>query len=103
MAEKSPITITHEARGNGGRYVARIASDPHTGHLDWEPTSAADVRIATHTIVPPEIGGRGVAALLVDRLIEDAREQGFRVVPQCWYVAKKFDENPDWAELRASL
>lgn len=101
MSTDQAVTITHEVRGEGGRYVAHIVGEDHTGQLDWEHSDQADVRIATHTIVPPEIGGRGIAALLVNRLIEDARERGFRVVPQCWYVAKKFDENPDWAELRA--
>ncbi|MEL6738644.1 MAG: GNAT family N-acetyltransferase [Pseudomonadota bacterium] len=101
MAKSETVTITHKARGKGGRYVAHVEGEPHTGHLDWENSDQADVRIATHTIVPPEIGGRGIAGLLVNRLIEDAREHSFRVVPQCWYVAKKFDENPDWAELKA--
>ncbi|MEO0589216.1 MAG: GNAT family N-acetyltransferase [Pseudomonadota bacterium] len=103
MAHSNSVTITHETRGDGGRYVARLTGETHTGHLDWEPAGVADVRIATHTIVPPEIGGRGIAAKLVDRLIEDARAHGFRVVPQCWYVAKKFDENPGWADLKAAL
>lgn len=100
MALSDEVTITHEARGKGGRYIAQIEGEAHTGHLDWEPAGDG-VRVATHTIVPPEIGGRGVAALLVHRLIEDARVEGFTIVPQCWYVAKKFDKNPDWAELRA--
>ena len=100
MTNKQAVTITHEKRGSGGRYIARIEGEEHTGHLDWEPTGEG-VRTATHTIVPPEIGGRGIAALLVERLIHDAREHDFRVVPQCWYVAKKFDQNPDWADLRA--
>ena len=99
--DKTAVTITHETHVNGGRYVAHVEGETHTGHLDWEPTHLRDVRVATHTIVPPEIGGRGVAARLVERLIEDARMQGFRVVPQCWYVAKKFDENPAWSDLRA--
>lgn len=93
------ITITHEPHGKGGKYVAILKGESATGYLEWEPQGEG-VRIATHTIVPPEIGGRGVAAVLVKRLIEDAREHGFKVVPQCWYVAKKFDENPDWADLR---
>ena len=100
MAQTDRVTITHEARGKGGRYIAHIEGEAHTGHLDWEP-AADGVRVATHTIVPPEIGGRGIAAILVERLIKDAREEGFTIVPQCWYVAKKFDQNPDWAELRA--
>lgn len=100
MAKSDNVTITHETRGAGGRYIAHVEGAAHTGHLDWE-RAGDGVRVATHTIVPPEIGGRGIAALLVDRLIEDARAEGFTIVPQCWYVAKKFDQNPDWAEFRA--
>ncbi len=102
------VTITHHAQGQGGKYVARVEGESAQGTLEWEPRTGlpekqvgTDVRVATHTIVPDEIGGRGIAGLLVDRLIADARNQGFKVVPQCWYVAKKFDQNPDWADLRA--
>ncbi|MEO0688795.1 MAG: GNAT family N-acetyltransferase [Pseudomonadota bacterium] len=101
MASDNTVTITHEARGEGGRYLARVEGEEHTGHLDWDPTNRENVRVATHTIVPREIGGRGVAGKLVDQLIADAREQGFRIVAQCSYVARKFDQNPDWADLRA--
>lgn len=102
------VTITHHAQGQGGKYVAHVEGEEHQGTLEWEPQTglpqqrvASDVRVATHTVVPQAIGGRGVAARLVQRLIADAREQGFRIVPQCSYVEKKFDENPDWADLRA--
>ncbi|MEW4449608.1 GNAT family N-acetyltransferase [Qipengyuania sp. JC766] len=94
------VTIRHEVRDNGGRYVAEPADSDSRGHLDWEPRGT-DVRIATHTIVPREIGGRGIAGQLVDALVADAREQGFKIDPQCSYVAAKFDDNPEWADLRA--
>ena len=94
------LTISHHPHGEGGKYVADVSGETAKGHLEWEP-GGDGIRVATHTIVPPEIGGRGVAAVLVKALIADAREHGFKVVPQCWYVAKKFDENPDWANLRA--
>ena len=95
------VTITHEAVSKGGKYIATITGENTTGYLEWEPQGEG-VRVATHTIVPPEIGGRGIAGLLVDRLIAEAREQGFKVVPQCWYVAKKFDKNPDCCLLYTS-
>lgn len=105
MSDKvDEVTITHQSSGpggeQGGKYIAVVAGESATGHLEWELQDEG-VRVATHTIVPKEIGGRGVAAHLVKALIADAREHGFKVVPQCWYVAKKFDENPDWADLRA--
>jgi len=100
------VTITHVDHGAGGKYIAEVPGENAIGTLEWEPKGPPDVRpdirVATHTIVPPEIGGRGIAALLVQRLMADAREGRFKVVPQCWYVAKKFDANPDWADLRAS-
>ncbi len=102
------VSITHHAQGQGGKYVARIEGKSAQGTLEWEPRTGlpekevgTDVRVATHTIVPDEIGGQGIAGLLVERLIADAQKQDFKVVPQCSYVARKFDQNPDWSELRA--
>lgn len=97
------VTITHHVQGQGGTYVAHIEGESTEGFLEWEPHSGeGDVRIATHTVVPSEISGRGIAALLVQRLVEDANQLGFTVVPRCSYVAAKFDENPDWEGVRAS-
>lgn len=105
MSEQPPkLTITHHVAGQGGRYVAVLAEAGEEGYLEWEPGEEQDgkeVRIAAHTIVPRAIGGRGVAAALVDRLVEDAQRQGFLIRPDCSYVAKKFEDNPDWAPLKA--
>jgi len=105
---KTDVTITHHAQGQGGKYVAKPEGADTTGFLEWEPRDGlperevtSDVRVATHTVVPEAIGGQGIAAQLVERLIGDAREQGFRIVPRCSYVAAKFDEHPEWADLRA--
>lgn len=96
------VTITHAALDNGGLYTAHVEGEDAKGTLEWEhDPHQKSVSIATHTIVPKAIGGRGVAARLVGRLIADAREQHFQVDPQCWYVARKFDHNPEWADLRA--
>ena len=94
------LEITRTDNGSSGEYVAHLPDSEATGRLTWKARSEG-VRVADHTLVPPAIGGRGVAAALVDALVADAREQGFRIVPQCSYVAAKFRENPDWADLRA--
>ena len=99
-AETTEVTITREDQRDSGRYIAEVRGSGATGHLDWE-ARGEDVRVATHTIVPPEIGGRGVAAKLVEALVADARDQGFRIDPRCSYVDAAFKRHEDWAELRA--
>lgn len=93
------VTITRQDQGTAGEYVATVAGSDHIGRLTW--VGRGDVRIATHTLVPPEIGGRGVAAKLVEALIADARAHGFRIDPACSYVEVAFRRHPEWAELRA--
>ncbi|MEE4205778.1 MAG: GNAT family N-acetyltransferase [Erythrobacter sp.] len=95
------ITITHQVQGQGGRYVAEVPGADEQGYLEWQPGEEENVRVARTTVVPRPIGGRGIAARLTERMVEDARREGFRIAPACSYVAKKFDENPDWSELKA--
>ena len=93
------ITITRHSHGSSGEYHAQVAGSSAIGRLTW--TERGGVRAAEHTLVSPEIGGRGVAAKLVEALVEDARNQGFKIDPQCSYVAAAFKRHPDWADLHA--
>ena len=92
------VTITRHGGGPAGEYRAHVAGESAIGRLTWVARGAA--RVAEHTLVPKAIGGRGVAARLVEALIADARAEGFTVVPACSYVAAAFDKHPDWADLR---
>lgn len=94
------VTITHEGDGGRGEYTAHVEGVNATGELTWR-AQGEGVRIATHTGVPRELRGQGIAGRLVDALIADAREKGFKIVPACSYVAKQFDEHPEWSDLRA--
>lgn len=82
-----------------GEYHAHVPGSDHIGRLTWK--ARGNARIADHTLVPPEIGGRGVAAALVEALIADAKAEGFTIEPQCSYVEAQFRRHPEWAELRA--
>jgi predicted GNAT family acetyltransferase len=95
----SEVTITRHENSKSGEYHAHVAGSDHVGRLTWVEDNGA--RVAEHTIVPPAIGGRGVAGKLVDALVADAREQDFKVKPVCSYVVAKFDEHPEWADIRA--
>lgn len=93
------VTITRHGGGKAGEYHAHVAGQTAIGRLTWKARRSA--RVADHTLVPKAIGGRGVAARLVEALVADARDQGFTIVPQCSYVAAWFERHPAEADLLA--
>ncbi|WP_068086296.1 GNAT family N-acetyltransferase [Novosphingobium rosa] len=102
------LTITRHPSPGGGEYRAKLEGHEATGLLTWQnatgrnaPSQEGPVWIADHTLVPSAIGGRGIAAKLVEALINDARKEGARIVPACSYVAVAFARHPEWADLKA--
>lgn len=93
------IVITRHDQGARGEYHAAVPGSEAIGRLTYQ--RSGDILVADHTIVPPEIGGRGIAARLVEALVADARAEGNRIVPQCSYVDAAFRRHPEWADLRA--
>ena len=57
--------------------------------------------ILTHTFVPPELRGRGIAERLVRRALDDARAQNLKVVPACSYVAAFIKRHSEYHSLLA--
>lgn len=92
-------TITRHDEGTHGEYRAAVSGNDIIGRLTYQRRGGT--LIADHTLVPPEIGGKGVAAKLVEALIADARAAGDKIEPQCSYVEAAFRRHPEWAELRA--
>jgi len=79
------------------RYEATI--DGHLAIAEYE--LAGDRVILTHTFVPPELRGRGVAEALVRTALDTARAGGRRVVPQCSYVARFIARHSEYQSLLA--
>ena len=73
MAE---ITIEREMTPTKGRYVAKVAGVDGEGELTFSRASPVMV-IADHTLAPDSMRGMGVAKAMVERLIADARTEGF--------------------------
>ena len=72
------------------------------GHLSVAEYELDGERIVfTHTVVPPELRGRGIAEKLVRAALADARAAGRKVVPQCSYVAKFIERHGEYRDLVA--
>lgn len=95
MSAQGGAAVRHDA--GDARFVTRV--DGHDGFVEY--TQADGVLTITHTVVPPEIGGRGIAGQLVRAALEYARANGLKVVPACSYAAAYVQRHPEYADLVA--
>ena len=77
------------------RHRFYVEVDGHTAHVDYsiEP-GILDIR---HTVVPEEIGGRGIASALVRATYDYARSVGLKPVATCSYAVKWLEKHPEYA------
>ena len=55
--------------------------------------------IADRTFAPGSMRGMGAAKALLDRLIADARSEGFKFIPLCPCVKGQSLRHPEWADV----
>lgn len=74
--------------------------DGHVSYLIYRPLDERTVELAS-TYTPPAVRGRGIAARIVRHALQWADEQGYRIVPTCWFVAEYIERDPQWRRLLA--
>lgn len=67
-----------------------------------EYSVAGTTIVFPHTVTDPAFRGRGLAAVVVKRALDDARTANRTVDPQCWYVAEFIAQHPEYANLRST-
>lgn len=82
---------------NSQRHCFELMLEGHRCVLDY--TLHNNVMTVTHTGVPSELGGRGLAAEITKFALDHARAQGWKVIPQCSYVAAYVKKHPEYASL----
>lgn len=92
------VTIERSEEGSKGRYEARVAGRSGIGELTFSRMSPTRI-IADHTAVDDSLRGTGVGKALVERLIADARSEGFTIVPLCPFVKAQYRRHPEWSDV----
>jgi predicted GNAT family acetyltransferase len=62
---------------------------------------SGDRNVFTHTIVPPELEGRGIGSRLVKAALDQVRAEGLKVVAQCPFVRAYIERHPEAQDLLA--
>jgi molybdenum cofactor cytidylyltransferase len=60
-----------------------------------------DHLVLVHTEVKPEYDGQGIGSALVRQALDQIRERGRSIVPQCPFVAAYLRRHPDYQDLVA--
>lgn len=90
LAIRHELTTRRFAADVGGKTAYITYRERDGGVLDLD-----------HTYVPREHRGGGIASQLTARALEYARENGYRIVPSCPFVAAYLERHPEYRELRA--
>jgi predicted GNAT family acetyltransferase len=89
-----PAIIEHDAKAQQFRTVV----DGHQAELNYRLRGT--VMSITHTGVPEEISGRGIAADLMKAALAHAESAGWTIVPACSYAAGFMTRHPEYSHLR---
>ncbi|GAB5389008.1 MAG: GNAT family N-acetyltransferase [Alphaproteobacteria bacterium] len=89
--------IRHETRDGGGRYVVE-GKTGEQAWLSWRRSDSGKME-AISTFVPPSLRSEGLAMKLVERLVQDARENGETIIPVCSYIAHNARKRDDWSDV----
>jgi predicted GNAT family acetyltransferase len=82
--------------GTGGVYRVRIH-----GHLAEMTFSRASDKliIIDHTDVPADLRGQRVGNMLLEKAIDDARTQGFKIFALCPFAAAQFRRHTEYRDV----
>lgn len=93
---KQTVVVTHNPAAS--RFEAQV-----TGQLAVAEYSLAPGTVTfTHTRVPEQLAGRGIATQLIEAGLAMARDRGLKVVPHCTFVAAYMKKHPDVQDLLAN-
>lgn len=91
---------TYDIRHNEAETQFETSVDGQTAFASYDLEEPNRI-VFTHTIVPDELSGRGVASQLVKHALDHAREKKLTVVPQCAFVAAYLKRHPEYSDLTA--
>ena len=95
MTNTEVNNLTIENNEAAQRWEAHL--DQHLAVAEYR--RRGDTIFFTHTKVPHELEGQGVASRLVKTALDDARAQHLAVVPFCPFVASYIRHHPDYKAL----
>ena len=93
--------LNYDVIDNTDQKRFEIHVDGHIAFEDYEffTTSQGEDGIAyTHTEVPEELAGQGIAGYFAKSILDDAAAKNLRVKPICPYIKAYIDKHPKYQD-----
>ena len=88
-----------QVRDNPARHRFELTLGDHTAFAEYK--RAPGTITFVHTVVPDELGGRGVGSALARGALDQVRKTGEKVIAQCPFVAAFIRKNTPYQDLLA--
>lgn len=88
-------TLQHQAAEH--RYVFDLGDSLATIEYELE----GDICRLTHTFVPANHQGEGIAAALTEAVLTEMKARGLRIIPECSYIVAYVKRHPEWEAIVA--
>jgi len=62
---------------------------------------AEDKMYLTHTEVPSELEGKGIASSMAKQVLQQIKDEDLKLVPLCPFIASYVKRHPEWKEILA--
>ena len=92
------LNVTLEETEGGGRYVGKVAGLDGDAQMTFR-TINDQIILVDHTGVPGSMAERGIATQLVGHAVEDARQKGLTIIPQCSFVRAQAMKIAEWQDV----
>jgi len=89
--------MSDEIIDNRARNRYELSVDGVIAHVDYARTPGT-IRFI-HTIVPEQLAGRGIGSKLAQFVLEDARRNGEKIIPQCPFIAAYLKRHSEYQDL----
>lgn len=91
---ENPAETRADLRNNSS-----IDASRNVAYVEYEYDADRNAYRLTHTIVPRDFEGQGIAAALVGAVLAEFRQRGVRIIPECSYVVRYVERHPEWQDL----
>ncbi|WP_047986054.1 GNAT family N-acetyltransferase [Ornithinibacillus californiensis] len=90
--------MTEIKHGQNKFFVGEDESNP-SAEITYQKDPSGNL-VVEHTFVSDELRGQGIAGQLVEKVINHARQEGIKLIPECTY-AKKYIEKHNLNDILA--